>query len=58
VVNRPKILQLEEECLTIRETAEEMGLSLASVHRILIAPTELEARAALKRRAGGGERRR
>jgi DNA-directed RNA polymerase specialized sigma24 family protein len=35
VVNRAKIMQLEEEGLSIREIAEEMDLSPASVHRIL-----------------------
>jgi DNA-directed RNA polymerase specialized sigma24 family protein len=35
VVNRAKIMQLEEEGLSTREIAEEMDLSPASVHRIL-----------------------
>jgi DNA invertase Pin-like site-specific DNA recombinase len=35
VVNRAKMLKLEEEGLSIREIAEEMGVSPASVHRIL-----------------------
>ena len=34
-VNRAKMLRLEEEGLSIREIAEEMGVSPASVHRIL-----------------------
>jgi IS30 family transposase len=35
VVNRTRILTLSQEGCTIREIAEEMGISPASVHRIL-----------------------
>jgi DNA invertase Pin-like site-specific DNA recombinase len=35
VLNHPKILALRQEGCTIREIAEEMGVSPASIHRIL-----------------------
>jgi DNA invertase Pin-like site-specific DNA recombinase len=35
VLNRAKLIQLDEEGLTLREIAAEMGVSPASVHRIL-----------------------
>jgi hypothetical protein len=35
VVNRAKIMQLAEEGLTVREIAQEAGISPASTHRIL-----------------------
>jgi DNA-directed RNA polymerase specialized sigma24 family protein len=35
VLNRAKIMQLDEEGLTIREIAAKMGVSPASVQRIL-----------------------
>jgi hypothetical protein len=35
VLNRAKVMQLDEEGLTIREIAAEMGVSPASIQRIL-----------------------
>jgi DNA-binding IclR family transcriptional regulator len=35
VVNREKMLRLEDEGMSIREISDEMGISPASVHRIL-----------------------
>ena len=35
VLNRAKVMQLDEEGLTIREIAAKMGVSPASVQRIL-----------------------